>query len=74
MREQYLIDERIENYKKLMESNKAQQMALVSVITKKAQEEEKKRLAERSKKISVMKDEQDISIKAEEKRLEILKL
>jgi hypothetical protein len=74
VREQYLIDERIENYKKMMAANKAEQLALVSVITKKAQEDEKKRLLDRSKKISTLKEEQDITVKAEEKKLEILKL
>lgn len=52
VREQFLIDERLAAYRKMMETNRAEQEALVSVIAKKQAEEEKKRLVERSKHIT----------------------
>jgi hypothetical protein len=49
-------------------------VALVSTITNKAAEEEKKRIVERSKKVNEQKLEQDIVLKAEAKKNEILHL
>ena len=74
MREQFLIDERLAAYRKLMETNRNEQLALVSVITKKQQEEEKKRLATRSEYVTKQKEEQEIMLRAEEKKNEILRL
>jgi hypothetical protein len=47
---------------------------LVSVITKKQADEEKKRLLERSKVITQAKQDQEIQLKAEEKKNEILRM
>ena len=74
VREQFLIDERIAAYRRMMDMHKADQVALVSTITNKAAEEEKKRLVERSKKVNEQKLEQDIVLKAEAKKNEILHL
>ncbi len=52
VREQFLIDERLMAYRKMMEANRAEQLALVAVISKKQAEEEKKRLQERSKHVT----------------------
>ncbi len=52
VREQFLIDERIAAYRRMMDMHKAEQVALVSTITNKAAEEERKRVSERSKKIN----------------------
>jgi hypothetical protein len=74
LREQFLIDERIAAYRRMMDMHKAEQVALVSNITSKAAEEEKKRIVERSKKVNEQKLEQDIVLKAEAKKNEILHL
>jgi hypothetical protein len=58
----------------MMDMHKAEQVALVSTITNKAAEEEKKRIVERSKKVNEQKLEQDIVLKAEAKKNEILHL
>ena len=74
VREQFLIDERLAAYRKMMDTNRAEQQALVAVISKKQQDEEKKRLVERSKYITQAKQEQEVQLKAEEKKNEILRL
>jgi hypothetical protein len=58
----------------MMDMHKAEQVALVSTITNKAADEEKKRIVERSKKVNEQKLEQDIVLKAEAKKNEILHL
>jgi hypothetical protein len=74
VREQFLIDERISAYRRMMDMHKAEQVALVSSITNKAADEEKKRIVERSRKVNDQKLEQDIVLKAEAKKNEILHL
>lgn len=58
----------------MMDMHKAEQVALVTSITNKAAEEEKKRIVERSRKVNDQKLEQDIVLKAEAKKNEILHL
>lgn len=58
----------------MMDMHKAEQVALVTSITNKAADEEKKRIVERSRKVNDQKLEQDIVLKAEAKKNEILHL
>ena len=74
VREQFLIDEKIAAYRRMMDMHRGEQLALVTNINTKAQEEERKRVEERSKKINEQKLEQDIVLKAEAKKNEILHL
>ncbi len=52
VREQFLIDERISAYRRMMDMHRSEQLALVTTINVKAQEEEKKRVVERAKKVN----------------------
>lgn len=72
MREQFLIDERIRSYRELMEQNQIEQQSLVHKITTTATENEKKRNEDRMKKVNEDKEAQDIVLKAEQKKMEIL--
>lgn len=74
MREQFLIDERIRNYREIVDQNRAEQLALVQRITSTAADAEKKRQEERIKKINEDKETQDIVLKAEQKKQELLNL
>lgn len=74
VREQFLIDERIRNYREQMDQNKAEQLAMVQKITATVAVAEKKRQDERYKKVNEEKEAQEVVMKGEQKRQEILQL
>jgi hypothetical protein len=69
-----LIDERIRTYRQAVEQNNIEQLDIVHKITTSTAAAERKRQEERSKRINEEKEAQDMVLKVEQKKQEILNL